>query len=136
MRPWPCTICATARCSAASSITSRAIASAPAWPCTKSSSSDACRADTSTRAPRACRAVARARPMPLEAPTSQTVRPTQSRSLGFSGMAGSEFLEGQSDLAEAKAELAHLRLVEHDFVVDQIHPIVEVHLIPMYSALI
>jgi len=38
-------------------------------------------------------------------------------------------VEGQRDLAEPDAELAHHRLVEHHALVHQVHPVVELHFI-------
>ena len=56
---------------------------APVWVSTNCCNTSALRADTTTRAPMACKACAVARPMPLEAPISQTLRPVHSVMRGF-----------------------------------------------------
>eukprot|EP00456_Euglypha_rotunda_P016477 TRINITY_DN15449_c0_g1_i19.p2 TRINITY_DN15449_c0_g1~~TRINITY_DN15449_c0_g1_i19.p2 ORF type:complete len:121 (+),score=21.41 TRINITY_DN15449_c0_g1_i19:80-442(+) len=43
------------------------------------------------------------------------------------GHRGSALVEGQRDLAEADAELAHHGLVQHHALVHQVHPVVELH---------
>ena len=58
----------------------------PACACVNPARASARRADTTTRAPAACKAAAVASPMPLLAPISHTVLPRQSASGGFSGV--------------------------------------------------
>ena len=87
-----------------------------------------------TPAPCACNSDAVALPIPVEAPTSQTVLPCQFVMGEFKDMEKppnevSAFGERQRDIAKMYAELAHLRLVQHDPVADQVHPVVKSHLV-------
>ena len=92
MRPCRATTSAAASASDARSVTSSASASLPGWARTKPSSALAVRAETMTLAPRACSSAAVARPMPVDAPTSQTMRPFQSAMRGFRDMGADHFL--------------------------------------------
>src|SRR5487761_2316585 len=132
MRPCSPAMRPAAARTASRSVTSSAIAWLPGCSATKPSSMAALRAETTTRAPAACSRVAVARPMPLDAPTSQAVRPGQSLRRGLSAMVcRSGLVERQRDVAQVDAELAHRGPVQHHMVVHQEHPVVELHLVDL-----
>ena len=83
--PWASKVAAPAA-TAWRSVLSSASAWLPGCWATNDCSASALRADTTTCAPRACSAAAVARPMPLEAPTSQTRWPGQWVMRGFNAM--------------------------------------------------
>jgi hypothetical protein len=48
---------------------------------------------------------------------------------GVAQLNGLALIKSQGNFTQVNAKLAHLRAIDHDFVVHQIHPVIELHVI-------